>query len=166
MAAPAGSLVTLGLDPGLRTGVKVVVIDGTGKLLTHTSIFPHAPRNDWNESLTILAKLCKQYAVKLVSIGNGTASRETDKLVAELKSHHPELSLQSIVISEAGASVYSASAFAAKEFPTLDVSYRGAVSIARRLRRGRRAPRGRRQSTPQLRAILCCPASSPSRACS
>lgn len=133
MAAPAGSLVTLGLDPGLRTGVKVVVIDGTGKLLAHTAIFPHAPRNDWEASLQLLAKLCKQYQVKLVSIGNGTASRETDKLVTELKSRHPELGLQSIVVSEAGASVYSASEFAAKEFPTLDVSYRGAVSIARRL---------------------------------
>ncbi len=133
MAAPAGSRVTLGLDPGLRTGVKVVVIDGTGKLLIHTSIFPHAPRNDWDASIAILAKLCKQLQVELVSIGNGTASRETDKLVLELKKRHPELKLTSIVVSEAGASVYSASELAATEFPSLDVSYRGAVSIARRL---------------------------------
>lgn len=133
MASPAGSRVTLGLDPGLRTGVKVVVIDGTGKLLTHTAIFPHAPRNEWDESINILATLCKKLDVQLVSIGNGTASRETDKLVAELKKRHPELKLTSIVVSEAGASVYSASELAAKEFPTLDVSYRGAISIARRL---------------------------------
>jgi uncharacterized protein len=133
MTSPAGSRVTLGLDPGLRTGVKVVVIDGTGKLLAHTSIFPHAPRNDWDSSISLLAKLCTQYKVELVSIGNGTASRETDKLVADLKKKHPELKLTSIVISEAGASVYSASELAAKEFPELDVVYRGAVSIARRL---------------------------------
>jgi uncharacterized protein len=133
MAAPAGSRTTLGLDPGLRTGVKVVVIDPTGKLLIHTSIFPHAPRNDWDESISMLAKICKQFKVELVSIGNGTASRETDKLVMDLKKRHPELTLTSIVISEAGASVYSASPQAAQEFPTLDVSYRGAVSIARRL---------------------------------
>jgi len=133
MTSPAGSRVTLGLDPGLRTGVKVVVIDGTGKLLIHTSIFPHAPRDDWDQSIAILAKLCKQFKVELISIGNGTASRETDKLVLELKKKHPELHLTSIVISEAGASVYSASELAAKEFPELDVVYRGAVSIARRL---------------------------------
>lgn len=133
MTSPAGSRVTLGLDPGLRTGVKVVVIDGTGKLLAHTSIFPHAPRNDWDASLSVLAKLCAQFKVELVSIGNGTASRETDKLVLELKKKYPQLNLTSIVISEAGASVYSASELAAKEFPELDVSYRGAVSIARRL---------------------------------
>lgn len=133
MAAPAGSRVTLGLDPGLRTGVKVVVIDGTGKLLAHTAIFPHAPRNDWEGSLAILAKLCQAHHVELVSIGNGTASRETDKLVADLKKRHPELKLNSIVVSEAGASVYSASEVAAHEFPALDVSYRGAVSIGRRL---------------------------------
>lgn len=133
MAAPAGSRVTLGLDPGLRTGVKVVIVDGVGKLLTHTTIFPHAPRNDWDESIALLAKLCTHFKVDLVSIGNGTASRETDKLVAELKKRHPELKLSSIVVSEAGASVYSASELAAKEFPELDVSYRGAVSIARRL---------------------------------
>ncbi len=133
MTSPAGSRVTLGLDPGLRTGVKVVIIDGTGKLLVHTAIFPHAPRNDWDNSLTILAKLCKECKVELVSIGNGTASRETDKLVSELKKKHPELKLTCIVISEAGASVYSASELASKEFPDLDVSYRGAVSIGRRL---------------------------------
>jgi protein Tex len=133
MAAPAGTRSTLGLDPGLRTGVKVVVVDNTGKLLAHTVIFPHAPRNDWDGSLAVLAKLCKQYQVELVSIGNGTASRETDKLVMDLKKAHPELSLNSIVVSEAGASVYSASELAAQEFPELDVSYRGAVSIARRL---------------------------------
>lgn len=133
MAAPAGSQVTLGLDPGLRTGVKVVVIDETGKLLAHTVIFPHVPRQEWRESLQVLAKLCKQFHVKLISIGNGTASRETDKLASELCKQHPELTLKSIVVSEAGASVYSASEVAAKEFPDLDVSYRGAVSIARRL---------------------------------
>lgn len=133
MAAPAGSRVTLGLDPGLRTGVKAVVIDETGKLLTYTTIFPHAPRHEWDESIATLVKLCKEFNVELVSIGNGTASRETDKLIVELKKRHTELKLTSIVVSEAGASVYSASEFAAKEFPTLDVSYRGAVSIARRL---------------------------------
>lgn len=133
MAAPAGSRVTLGLDPGLRTGVKAVVIDGTGKLLNYTTIFPHAPRNDWNNVIAILAKLCTEYKVDLVSIGNGTASRETDKLVNELKTKHPHLTFKSIVVSEAGASVYSASELAAKEFPNLDVTYRGAVSIARRL---------------------------------
>jgi uncharacterized protein len=133
MAAPAGSRVTLGLDPGIRTGVKVVVIDGTGKLLAHTVIFPHAPRNDWDSSIAVLHKLCVNHQVNLVSIGNGTASRETDKLVMDLKKRYPELNLNSIVVSEAGASVYSASALAAEEFPELDVSYRGAVSIARRL---------------------------------
>jgi uncharacterized protein len=133
MSAPAGSRVTLGLDPGLRTGVKTVVIDGTGKLLAHTVIYPHAPRNDWDGSIAVLAKLCKTYQIELVSIGNGTASRETDKLVSDLKKIHPDLNLTSIVVSEAGASVYSASQLAADEFPTLDVSYRGAVSIARRL---------------------------------
>lgn len=133
MAAPAGSRVTLGLDPGLRTGVKVVIVDDTGKLLNHTVIYPHAPRNDWDTSIALLAKLCAHYHVELVSIGNGTASRETDKLVLELKKRHPELNLTSIMVSEAGASVYSASELAAQEFPELDVSYRGAVSIARRL---------------------------------
>jgi uncharacterized protein len=133
MAAPAGSRATLGLDPGLRTGVKVVVVDDTGKLMANTAIFPHAPRNDWDGAVNVLAKLCKAFQVELVSIGNGTASRETDKLVMDLKKRHPDLKLNSIVVSEAGASVYSASELAAKEFPDLDVVYRGAVSIARRL---------------------------------
>ncbi len=133
MSAPAGHRVTMGLDPGLRTGVKVVIVDGTGKLLIFITIFPHVPRNEWDQSLQILAKLCENFKVELVSIGNGTASRETDQLVAELNKRFPELALQKIVVSEAGASVYSASALAAAEFPDLDVSYRGAVSIARRL---------------------------------
>lgn len=133
MAAPAGSRTTMALDPGLRTGVKVAIIDGTGKLLTSMSIFPHAPRNDWEGSLKILAKLCQDYGVELVSIGNGTASRETDRLLVDLHKRQPELNFSHIVVSEAGASVYSASAYAAKEFPDLDVSYRGAVSIGRRL---------------------------------
>lgn len=133
MAAPAGNRVTMGLDPGLRTGVKVVVIDGTGKLLAFTTIFPHVPREDWNGSLATLAKLCQEHQVDLVSIGNGTGSRETDKLVTELMQKLPKLNLTRITVSEAGASVYSASELAAKEFPDLDVTYRGAVSIARRL---------------------------------
>lgn len=133
MAAPAGSKMTLGLDPGLRTGVKVIVVDGTGKLLHHSVIFPHAPQNDWHAALKHLVELCKNYHIELVSIGNGTASRETDKLVQELKKAHPELKFDSLVVSEAGASVYSASELAAQEFPHLDVSYRGAVSIAKRL---------------------------------
>ena len=133
MAAPAGNRVTMGLDPGLRTGVKVVVIDGTGKLLTYTTIFPHVPREDWNGSLVTLAKLAQECKVDLVSIGNGTGSRETDKLVTELMQKLPKLNLTKIIVSEAGASVYSASELAAKEFPDLDVTYRGAVSIARRL---------------------------------
>ena len=133
MAAPAGSHVTLGLDPGLRTGVKVVVVDNTGKLLEYANLFPHAPRNDWDRSLVALAQMCQKHQVTLASIGNGTASRETDKWVAELKKKYPQLNINSIVVSEAGASVYSASELAAKEFPDLDVTYRGAVSIARRL---------------------------------
>lgn len=133
LAAPAGTRVTMGLDPGLRTGVKVVVLDKTGKLLEHSTIYPHAPKNQWNESLVILAKLAQKHQVELISIGNGTASRETDKLVKELIQKYPAARLQSLVVSEAGASVYSASELAAKEFPDLDVSLRGAVSIARRL---------------------------------
>lgn len=133
MAAPAGCRVTMGLDPGLRTGVKVVVVDQTGKLLDHTAIFPHAPRNDWDGSLHTLGKLAIKHKVDLISVGNGTASRETDKLAAELIKGLPELKMTKIMVSEAGASVYSASSLAAKEFPALDVSYRGAVSIARRL---------------------------------
>lgn len=133
MAAPAGAKVTLGLDPGFRTGVKVVVVDKTGKLLAHTAIFPHPPQNEWQASLDKLAKLCQEFKVDLISIGNGTASRETDKLVIELIKRLPQLKLNKMVVSEAGASVYSASKRAADEFPDLDVSYRGAVSIARRL---------------------------------
>lgn len=133
MAAPAGAHVTLALDPGLRTGVKAVVIDATGKLLANITIFPHAPRDEWDESIKILHLLCVKFNVTLVSIGNGTASRETDKLVHALIKKHPELKLTSLVVSEAGASVYSASELAAKEFPNLDVTYRGAVSIGRRL---------------------------------
>lgn len=133
MAAPAGAKTTMGLDPGLRTGVKVVVIDATGKLLGHTTIFPHVPQNQWDKSLRSLAALCKQHKVELIAIGNGTGSRETDKLAAELIKALPELNLQKIIVSEAGASVYSASELAALEFPDLDVSLRGAVSIGRRL---------------------------------
>lgn len=133
LAAPAGRLTTLGLDPGIRTGVKVAVVDDTGKLLETTTIYPHQPRNDWQGSLAVLAQLVLQHQVQLIAIGNGTASRETDKLVAELIRSLPQQGLQKIVVSEAGASVYSASALAAKEFPDLDVSLRGAVSIARRL---------------------------------
>jgi len=133
LAAPAGMRVTLALDPGLRTGVKVVVVDATGKLLEHTTIYPHAPKKQWDASIAVLAALASRHGVQLVSIGNGTASRETDRLVRELMQRHPELKLTSIVVSEAGASVYSASQLAANEFPDLDVSLRGAVSIARRL---------------------------------
>lgn len=133
LAAPAGSRPTMGLDPGLRTGVKVAVVGATGKVLDHAVIFPHPPKNQWEESLAALAALARKHQVELISIGNGTASRETDKLAKELIKRHPELKLTCLVVSEAGASVYSASAIAAKEFPDLDVSYRGAVSIARRL---------------------------------
>ncbi|MEC8813275.1 MAG: RNA-binding transcriptional accessory protein [Ketobacter sp. GenoA1] len=133
MAAPAGPRATMGLDPGLRTGVKVAIVDATGQLVEHGTIFPHAPRNQWDESIAVIAALCKKYNVELISIGNGTASRETDKLAAEMLKKHPDLTAQKIMVSEAGASVYSASEFAAREFPKLDVSYRGAVSIARRL---------------------------------
>lgn len=133
LAAPAGQRATMGLDPGLRTGVKVAVVDSTGKLLNHCTIYPHAPKNEWEKSLHVLSELAKEYQVELISIGNGTASRETDKLVSELISKYPELKLNKVVVSEAGASVYSASEFASQEFPSLDVSFRGAVSIARRL---------------------------------
>ena len=133
LAAPAGACATIGLDPGLRTGVKVAVIDATGKLVDTATIFPHAPRNEWDASIAALAALSIQHKVQLVSIGNGTASRETDKLAGELMKKHPGLGMKKVVVSEAGASVYSASAYAAKEFPELDVSLRGAVSIARRL---------------------------------
>ncbi|MCG9697920.1 Tex family protein [Shewanella sp. Isolate11] len=135
MAAPAGAKCTLGLDPGLRTGVKVAIVNNTGKLVAHSTIFPHAPQNQWEKSLRTLSNLIKMHKVELIAIGNGTASRETDKLAAELigamKSELP--SLTKIMVSEAGASVYSASELAAEEFPDLDVSIRGAVSIARRL---------------------------------
>jgi len=133
LAAPAGRRCTIGLDPGLRTGVKVVVVDDIGKLLDQCVIYPHQPKNRWDESIAVLAKLAKKHKADLMSIGNGTASRETDKLAKELIEKHPELKLSSIVVSEAGASIYSASALAAKEFPDLDVSFRGSVSIARRL---------------------------------
>ncbi|HEX7012053.1 MAG TPA: Tex family protein [Steroidobacteraceae bacterium] len=133
LAAPAGPRATMGLDPGLRTGVKVAIVDRTGKLLETATIYPHAPRNEWDRSIAMLVLLARKHGVELISIGNGTASRETDKLVGELIKKHPDLKLTKIVVSEAGASVYSASALAAKEFPDLDVSLRGAVSIARRL---------------------------------
>ncbi|MFG2639954.1 Tex family protein [Streptomyces sp. NPDC048370] len=133
LAAPAGTRATLGLDPGFRTGVKVAVVDGTGKVVATDTIYPHVPANKWDESLAKLARLAKEHAVELVAIGNGTASRETDKLAGELIAKHPELTLTKVMVSEAGASVYSASAFASQELPGLDVSLRGAVSIARRL---------------------------------
>lgn len=133
LAAPAGAKTTLGLDPGLRTGVKVAVVDATGKVLDTATIYPHVPKNEWDKSLAVLAALCIKHEVKLVSIGNGTASRETDKLSRDLIKQYPQLQLNTLVVSEAGASVYSASELAAKEFPNLDVTLRGAVSIARRL---------------------------------
>ena len=133
LAAPAGTRATLGLDPGLRTGTKVAVVDDTGKVVATHTIYPHVPHRKWDESLATLAKLAQQHDVDLVAIGNGTASRETDKLAAELIAKHPELKLTKVMVSEAGASVYSASAYAAAELPELDVSLRGAVSIARRL---------------------------------
>ena len=133
LAAPAGARPTLGLDPGFRTGVKVAVVDATGKVVATDTIYPHEPRRDWNGALIALAKLCRAHKVELVAIGNGTASRETDKLAAELIAKQPELRLTKVMVSEAGASVYSASAYASAELPELDVSIRGAVSIARRL---------------------------------
>jgi uncharacterized protein len=133
LAAPAGPRATIGLDPGLRTGVKVAVIDRTGKLVDTATIYPHEPRRDWEGALHVLAGLARKHGAELVSIGNGTASRETDRLAGELIKRHPELRLTKIVVSEAGASVYSASELAAREFPDLDVSLRGAASIARRL---------------------------------
>ncbi|WP_442781859.1 Tex family protein [Collimonas fungivorans] len=133
LAAPAGPRATMGLDPGLRTGVKVAVIDATGKVVDTTAIYPHQPRNDWDGSLHTLAQLAEKHKVSLISIGNGTASRETDKLAQDLIKLRPELKLTKIVVSEAGASVYSASEFASRELPDMDVSLRGAVSIARRL---------------------------------
>ncbi|HDS1733956.1 Tex family protein [Pseudomonas sp. BP8] len=133
LAAPAGPRATLGLDPGLRTGCKVAVVDGTGKLLDTATVYPHVPRNDWDRTIAVLAALCAKHSVELIAIGNGTASRETDKLAAELIKKYPALKMTKIMVSEAGASVYSASELAAREFPDLDVSIRGAVSIARRL---------------------------------
>ncbi len=133
LAAPAGLKATIGLDPGLRTGVKVAVVDDTGKYVDHSTIYPHAPQKRWDESIATLATLAAKHDIELIAIGNGTASRETDKLASDLIKRHPELKLQKIVVNEAGASIYSASEFAAREFPDLDVTIRGAVSIARRL---------------------------------
>ncbi|GAA2052801.1 Tex family protein [Catenulispora yoronensis] len=133
LAAPAGTRATMGLDPGYRTGVKVAVVDATGKSVATDVIYPHVPHNKWTESLGKLATLAKAHNVELIAIGNGTASRETDKLASELVAAMPELKLTKIVVSEAGASVYSASAYATQELPSMDVSLRGAVSIARRL---------------------------------
>jgi uncharacterized protein len=133
LASPAGQRATIGLDPGLRTGVKVAVIDATGQYVDNTTIYPHVPKNQWQQALATLAALAKKHSVELIAIGNGTASRETEKLAGELIQKHPELKLTKVVVSEAGASVYSASEFAAAEFPELDVTVRGAISIARRL---------------------------------
>lgn len=133
LAAPAGTRATLGLDPGFRTGVKVAVVDATGKVVATDVIHPHVPANKWDQSLATLERLAKEHHVDLIAIGNGTASRETDKLAGELCDKHPELKLTKVMVSEAGASVYSASAFASQELPDMDVSLRGAVSIARRL---------------------------------
>lgn len=133
MAAPAGAKTTIGLDPGFRTGCKVAVIDHTGKVLDTATIFPHEPQNHWEKSKRTIEHLARTHKAELIAIGNGTASRETDKLAAEVVKSAPELKLSKIMVSEAGASVYSASEFAAKEFPDMDVSIRGAVSIARRL---------------------------------
>lgn len=133
LAAPAGTRATLGLDPGLRTGVKVAVVDATGKVAATATVYPHPPHRKWAEALAVLAELARVHEVELVAIGNGTGSRETDKLAAELIAAQPALKLTKVMVSEAGASVYSASAFASQELPELDVSLRGAVSIARRL---------------------------------
>lgn len=134
LAAPAGQKITLAIDPGQRTGCKVAVIDATGQFLDHTTIYPHAPQNRWDESLAVLAKLVKQHGVELIAVGNGTASRETDKLAGELlRALAPAHRLSKVMVSEAGASVYSASEYASREMPDLDVTVRGAVSIGRRL---------------------------------
>ena len=133
LAAPAGTRVTMGLDPGYRSGVKTAIIDATGKVVATTTIYPHEPQRAWDASLAILGKLAVQHKVELIAIGNGTASRETDKLASDLLKLLPDLKMTKIVVSEAGASVYSASAFASEELPELDVTLRGAVSIARRL---------------------------------
>ncbi|WP_404840912.1 Tex family protein [Alkalilimnicola ehrlichii] len=133
LAAPAGAHTVMGIDPGVRTGCKIAVVDPTGKLLETATIYPHQPQNQWDQSLATIAALAQKHGVALVAIGNGTASRETERLVAEVMSKAPQLQLKKIMVSEAGASVYSASELAAQEFPKLDVSLRGAVSIARRL---------------------------------
>ena len=137
LAAPAGPRVVMGLDPGIRTGVKVAVVDATGKLVDTATVYPHEPRRDWDGALHTLARLCRQHAVSLIAIGNGTASRETDRLagdlIAQLSKLDPDQAITKVVVSEAGASVYSASEYASQELPELDVSLRGAVSIARRL---------------------------------
>lgn len=133
LSAPAGGKATMGLDPGIRTGVKVAVIDSTGQVVEHATIYPHEPRRQWNESIALLAALCMKHNVELIAIGNGTASRETDQLAADLLAQHKDLKATRVMVSEAGASVYSASALASAELPDLDVSIRGAVSIARRL---------------------------------
>jgi uncharacterized protein len=137
LAAPAGPRVVMGLDPGIRTGVKVAVVDATGKLVDTSTVYPHEPRKDWEGSLFTLAKLCEKHNVNLIAIGNGTASRETDKLAGDLIKQLARLrdgvEIQKVVVSEAGASVYSASEFASQEMPDVDVSLRGAASIARRL---------------------------------
>ncbi|MFB6601710.1 Tex family protein [Streptomyces noursei] len=133
LAAPAGTRATMGLDPGFRTGVKVAVIEATGKVAATETIYPHVPQQKWDAALATLARLAREHDVELIAIGNGTASRETDKLATELIAAQPELKLTKVMVSEAGASVYSASAFASQELPDLDVSLRGAVSIARRL---------------------------------
>ncbi|MCL6414384.1 RNA-binding transcriptional accessory protein [Aestuariirhabdus sp. Z084] len=133
LAAPAGQRATIGLDPGLRTGVKVAVVDATGKVLDHGAIFPTPPQKRIAEAEAVLVAMCKKYDVALIAIGNGTASRETDKFVGDMLKSHPELNVQKVMVNEAGASIYSASEFAAREFPDLDVTIRGAISIARRL---------------------------------
>ncbi|MDQ5921707.1 MAG: protein Tex [Pseudomonadota bacterium] len=133
LQAPAGTKSTMGLDPGIRTGVKIAVVDNTGKVLDTAVIYPFQPQNKYQEAMHKLYQLASQYKIEFISIGNGTASRETEKLVNDVKAQHPELNLACVVVSEAGASVYSASEYAALEFPNLDVSLRGAVSIARRL---------------------------------
>ena len=133
LLAPAGPRPTLGLDPGLRTGVKVAIIDGTGEVAGHGAIFPHAPQKQWDKAIEQLAAWCREYKIELVAIGNGTASRETEKLIGDLSKRYPELKLARIIVSESGASIYSASEFASQELPDLDVTIRGAVSIARRL---------------------------------
>lgn len=133
LAAPAGKCITMGLDPGIRTGIKVAIVDATGKVLDHTTVFPFAPQNEWHAAIAELAKLASRYQVDLISVGNGTGSRETERLIGDLIKMYPDLNLSKMVVSEAGASVYSASPIAVQEFPDLDITIRSAVSIARRL---------------------------------